>query len=159
LAQNGYLVNLNGIDGQTITLDPNLGTLELDSNFNFYDTSANGPVQGVTIERKVAQGAFGLFEIAEVLPGQNGAGSGVQVAFTNVTFQGGKDSNGGAILIDNPTSGNNFLTLTGCDLINNTATNSGGAIAANQGAVVSLTNTILSLNSAQSMGVPYMLQW
>jgi predicted outer membrane repeat protein len=139
LQQNSYSVDFTPVSGGTIVLDPDEGTLELDSNVQF------GGVP-VTIQRGAGVAAFGLFEVA-----QN-----VQCSFLNMTLTGGNSPmNGGAILIDAGAT----VTVSGCTLTQNQAGASGGAIATLApseegvlGASLSISNSTLNTNTAAFEG-------
>ncbi|MCI0700717.1 MAG: hypothetical protein L0241_06520 [Planctomycetia bacterium] len=135
---NRYNVNLSTISEQTITLDPNLGALVLESNFYFLGNS-------VTVERNVAAAAFGLFEVDIE----------IQTRFSAMTLRGGRTlDSGGAILVNRGAT----LEVENCTLSNNEAVKDGGAIAANTigegipGAKIFITNSILALNTAERSG-------
>ncbi|MCI0705091.1 MAG: right-handed parallel beta-helix repeat-containing protein, partial [Planctomycetia bacterium] len=130
---NAYEVDFN-IGGQTITLDPNLSTLVLTSNFNFIGGD-------VTVERNVAAAAFGLFEVNDNM----------KVRFSEMTLQGGRTlDHGGAISVGEDA----VLKVESCDFINNEAVLSGGAIAgfAATNSLIFITNSTFGLNEAERAG-------
>jgi hypothetical protein len=85
-----YNVDLTLVAGQTITLNPNRATLEIDSNANFLieGFSKNGTT--VTVQRSGTNVVFRLFEVD----------SNNTVSFANMILQGGQAPTGGAIQVD-----------------------------------------------------------
>ncbi len=126
-------MDLSQISGQTITVT--IGTLELDSNFQF-----NGA--NVTVQQTGAVG-FGLFVVD----------SANSVSFSTMTLQGGVSGKGGAILVGN----NANVQVDTCSLENNTASGVGlngfgGALYASSGSSLWINNTTLSGNTADVGG-------
>jgi len=128
-AGKAYQVNLNGIDGQTISLNGAMPALK--SNFNFYDNS-NGP--GVTLD---AQNNSNIFII----------NAGTESHFQNVSFANGLSGMDGGAILNNGT-----LQLLNCNFWNNRANRYGGAIASGSGSVLVTNYCGFWLNTAGSGG-------
>jgi predicted outer membrane repeat protein len=122
---NNYLVDLASVG--TITLDPNLSTLVLESNFRFNGGST-------TVQRSVSAGAFRLFDVDE----------GMSVYFYSMTLQGGAGGNGGAIRVNDSAK----VQVDNCTLMNNTSDGSGGAIYAGSNTEIWINMSVLGLNTA-----------
>jgi hypothetical protein len=158
--QNG-LLNVTfaaNVQGQTITLDPTLGTLDVTGNGELI---ISGGTQ-VTIQRSSnAQQAFGLFQ----------AGPLTTLELVNLTLTGGSSGAGGAVFsagdlivedctIDHCTAGvsggaiafsGSYLSVTGSTITANTAGSFGGGIVI-AGQTSDISNSTISCNSAQFGG-------
>ncbi|WP_166829829.1 beta strand repeat-containing protein [Thalassoroseus pseudoceratinae] len=114
------------LDGDTIVFDPSLaggtitlmlGTLDISD-----DVTIDGEMNNITID---GDGMSGIFQVGVALAG----GSANDVGISNLTLTGGNAGLGGALFIQTGALVESTVTVDTVTFTDNTATNSGGAIA------------------------------
>jgi hypothetical protein len=131
---NRYNVDLSLVAGGTISLTA-LGTLELNTNFNFLGND-------VTVTRSAGAGRIGLFQVDQS----------TESHFVNMTFKNGLTNTSGGAIYDA-----GALQVLDCFFKNNYAFQMGGAIAAipssSSGTVTAyITNSEFDTNTAEIAG-------
>jgi predicted outer membrane repeat protein len=140
---------ISGIDGPKATIKNATSTVI--SGGTVYIAKGNYSENNITINNNM--NIIGESKSDTLINGENSGTifditSDVIVNISNLTFINGNTDNGGAIY------NNGYLTLTGCDLINNTAGVSGGAIY-NSGTLNPIGSNFINNTSANFGGAIY----
>jgi predicted outer membrane repeat protein len=136
-AASAYSITFAGsLNGQTITLTPSNGPLEITNTT--VAITITGP--GANLLTISGGNAVGVFQLGY------GAGS-PTVNISGLTIANGKAADGGGILNDGGT-----LTVSNSTFFANNATTNGGAISIATGATVTVSNSTISGNTAEERG-------